>query len=334
MSDLTTSQLERQNILNNTIAIKQAEEEFNIKGVPFEGKYYYTNQQLADFFSVTTRTIERIIEGHSDELRLNGFEVITGKRLADFKSKAQLTDINVGQNTRNLGISTFRVLLNFAMLLSTSDKAKQIRARIIDIVINVLTEKTGGYVNYINQRDSNYLTSALKENTARNKFTTAVGKFVEGNQYKYAHLTNAIYKAIFRENASEYRKILKLKQKDNVRRTLYSEVLLLIASFENGIAQELEDYFNKKGTQLTFDEAKSIIQDLASHALFEPLLHDARTKMASRDLSFRDALHTQLAEYITPVTEEDFEKFLGEQSRSLEDQIEEHREIFQRLKDK
>lgn len=334
MSDLTISQIERQNILNNSLAIKKAEDEFEIKGVPFEGTYYYTNQQLADFFEVTTRTIERIIENHSKELKDNGFEVITGKRLAKFKESAQLTDINVGQTTRNLGISTFRVLLNFSMLLTTSETAKQIRSRIIDIVINVLAEKTGGHVKYINQRDNNYLTSALKEDTARKKFTNSVDKYVEGNQYKYAHLTNVIYKAIFKENASEYRKILNLKQKDNVRNTLYSEVLLLIASFESGIAQEIELYHDKKGTRLTFEEAKQIIITLSNHALFEPLLHDARTKMASRDLSFRDALHTQLEEYIAPVSEEDFEKFLGEQSKSLEKQIEEHRDIFLRLKDK
>lgn len=334
MTDLTTSQIERQNILNNTLAIKQAENEFDIKGIPFEGSLYYTNQQLADFFGVTSRTIERIIESHANELKNNGFEVLTGKRLAKFKESAKLTDINVGQTTRNLGISTFRVLLNFAMLLTASETAKQIRSRIIDIVINVLAEKTGGHVKYINQRDSSYLTSALKENTARKNFTNSVGEFVEGNQYKYAHLTNVIYKAIFRENASEYRKILKLNQTDNVRNTLYSEVLLLIASFENGIAQEIRDRYNKKGTLLTFEEAKNIIITLSNHALFEPLLHDARTKMASRDLNFRDALHTQLEEYIAPVSEEDFERFLGEQSKSLEKQIEEHRDIFLRLKDK
>lgn len=76
-----------------------------------------------------------------------------------FKENAFATDINVGQTTRNLGVSTFRVLLNFAMLLTTSDTAKQIRTRIIDIVINVLVEKTGGNVKYINQRDKNYLST-------------------------------------------------------------------------------------------------------------------------------------------------------------------------------
>ena len=69
MTDLTTSQIERQNILNNSVAIKQAEKEFGITGIKFENKYYYTNQQIANFFGVTTRTIERIIENHSQEIK-------------------------------------------------------------------------------------------------------------------------------------------------------------------------------------------------------------------------------------------------------------------------
>ena len=39
MTDLTTSQIERQNILNNSVAIKQAEKEFGITGIKFENKY-------------------------------------------------------------------------------------------------------------------------------------------------------------------------------------------------------------------------------------------------------------------------------------------------------
>ena len=73
---------------------------------------------------------------------------------------------------------------------------------------------------------------------------------------------------------------------------------------------------------------------LSKHALFEPLLHNARTKIDSRNLNFRNVLHPQLEETIAPVSEEDFEKFLGEQNKSLKKQIQEHRDIFLRLKDK
>lgn len=50
--------------------------------------------------------------------------------------------------------------------------------------------------------------------------------------------------------------------------------------------------------------------------------------MSSRDLGFRDALHYELEEYITPINKDDFEKFLGAQSKSLEQQIQEHKDVF------
>jgi hypothetical protein len=53
----------------------------------------------------------------------------------------------------------------------------------------------------------------------------------------------------------------------------------------------------------------------------QPIIEDARIKMASRDLGFRDALHQKLEAYIQSVPESDFEKFLGEASRSLKEQL-------------
>ena len=63
-------------------------------------------------------------------------------------------------------------------------------------------------------------------------------------------------------------------------------------------------------------------------------IEHARSKMASRDLCFRDAYHSELQNYISSVDSDDFERFLGEKSKSLEKQIEEYIDIFKRLKDK
>ena len=52
--------------------------------------------------------------------------------------------------------------------------------------------------------------------------------------------------------------------------------------------------------------------------------------MASRDLAFRDALHLQLKQYITPIQVEEFERFLGEKSKELE----ESKDVLKRLKDR
>ncbi len=55
--------------------------------------------------------------------------------------------------------------------------------------------------------------------------------------------------------------------------------------------------------------------------------------MASRDYHFRDAFHQKLEAYITAVTKEDFEKFLGDQSKAFEEQLSEAKDVLKRLKE-
>jgi len=83
--DLTVSQIDRQNILNNPYALQEIEKAARIKGIPFEGKTVVLKEQVASFFEVTPRTIDNYIEKFSDELRQNGYEVLRGKRLKKLK---------------------------------------------------------------------------------------------------------------------------------------------------------------------------------------------------------------------------------------------------------
>lgn len=336
MKDFSKSQIERQNILNNNIALAKIEKQITVSGYEFDGIKYFTNAQLAEFFDVDMRTIERIIENNKEELTNNGYRVLSGKELSVFKEKAKSfgTDTNVGTKTTVLSVSTFRTLLNFSMLLTNNKIAKETRSMVLDAVINLLAEKTGGNTKLINQRDKDYLSQAFREETERQKFTNAVDTYVSGGKFKYAVLTNKIYEAIFKENAKEYREILKLDNKHKTRETMYSEVLLLIASFEAGLAYEINKLSTTKERKLSINEVKELISSFSSHPLQQPLLHNARTKMASRDLGFRDSLHISLQDYLEPVSKEDFEKFLGEQSKSLEEQISAHKDVFNRLRDK
>ena len=64
--DLTTSQIDRQNILNNEIALKEFYNSFNVSGIIFEGQYRYTKEMVAKFFEVDIRTIERYINNNTD----------------------------------------------------------------------------------------------------------------------------------------------------------------------------------------------------------------------------------------------------------------------------
>jgi len=66
--DLTTSAIDRQNILNNPYALSEIEKAAGIQGIPFEGKTVLLKEQVATFFDVIVRTIENYLEHNSEEL--------------------------------------------------------------------------------------------------------------------------------------------------------------------------------------------------------------------------------------------------------------------------
>ena len=336
MSDLTTAQLQRQNILNNRYALRAAEQHLQLGGVVFQGQTVFTKQQVMALFEVSDATVERYISNHGEELKGNGYQLLKGKTLKEFKDLVDVSLINEGNKAPLLGVFSFRAVLNLAMLLTESERAKAVRSRLLDIVMDVLAERTGGHTKYINQRDEHYLTATFQEQSYRKQFTDALDHFVVEHQWKYVRFTNLIYQCIFRENATEYRKVLKLAAKENIRETMYSEVLTLIASFEAGIAHELELEFKRLERKLSMQEVEALFGRFESHPLFKPLILDARTKMASRDLGFRDALHHKLEAYIQSVPEADFDRFLGQTSKSLEDRLSDPATlaVFKRLKDR
>ena len=320
MKDLTTSDIERQNVLNNRFAVDEMQRQLGIEGMLFEGEYRFTKKMIADFYGVDVSTIDRYLTAYGDELKRNGYVLCQGKSLEAFKLQFDhLT--NEAIKTRRLGLFNFRAFLNMGMLLAESEKAKAVRSLILDVVIATINERTGGGTKYINRRDVNYLTAAIK-------------RYVLGHPtYKYAQVTDLIYEAVFREKAKEYRKILRLAPKDNVRQTLYAEVLLVISSFENGLAAYIEARFKENGSvPLTIDEVAELIDELSEHPMQKPYIHDARTKMASRDYSFRDAYHGNIADNLRAVTPEEFERFIGDQSVDFDQILAENKDVLKRLK--
>ena len=333
MKDLTISNIERQNVLNNRFAVSKVQEHLDIEGMLFEGEYRFTKKMVADFYEVEERTIERYLEKHSDELAANGYVLCKGKHLKELKLQFAPV-INVGSKTTQLGLFNFRSFLDMGMLLTESEKAKKVRSLILDFVITTINEKTGGGTKYINRRDVHYLPAAITEENYRKNLTSAINQYVDGHPtYKYPQITDFIYKAVFKENAKEYREVLKFDSKDNVRHTLYSEVLLVISSFENGVGAALSERFKENGGRLlTIDEVERIVNELAEHPMQKPYLNDARTKMASRDFSFRDAYHGNIADYLQAVTPEEFERFIGDQSIDFDRILADNKDVLKRLK--
>lgn len=334
--DLTASPLDRQNILNNPYALEKLEDHLGLGGTFYGGELLFTKHQLVEIFGVSESTIEKYLASHSDELSANGYTVLRGAKLREFKASMDGTVTDYGTKTSVLGVFNFRAALNLAMVLVESDRAKAIRSRILDIVIDVMAERAGGHTKYINQRDCNYLPAAYQEFNYRKEFTNALDFYLEMGNFKYGVYTNKVYQIVFLEKAQEYKQILKLGKKDSTRDTMYAEVLTAIASLENGLAAEMKAASEQIGRKLTPKEVDVLFEAAETNPYLKPIIEDARIKMASRDLGFRDALHQKLEAYIQSVPESDFEKFLGEASRSLEQQLSDPAllNVFKRLKDR
>ena len=334
--DLTTSPIDRQNILNNELAIEELQPRCGLDGVCWNDSIYVTREMTANFFQVDIRTISRYIEQNSEELTRNGYQVLRGKQLKSFMNAAKISgkDINVPTKTTVLGVFDFRAFLNMAMLLSESEPAKALRQLMLDVVIDLINRKTGGGTKYINQRDKDFVFSSLQEDNYRRHFTDTLKVCVEEDRYKYAHFTDMIYVSIFRERAKEYKKILDLKAKDKVRDTFYSEILDIIAAYESGLADGIQKKHEELGRRLSRNEVEQLFHEFENMALWKPLIQRGRIKMASRDMAFRDAFHYQLSEYIQPLEKDEYQKFLGAAGDELERLMAENQEVLKRLKER
>lgn len=81
---------------------------------------------------------------------------------------------------------------------------------------------------FINRRDVNYLSAALTEDNYRKVLTSALNQCVDGHKtYKSSQVTDYIYKAVFKENAKEYRNVLSL----DARSILPLQKFILLASY-------------------------------------------------------------------------------------------------------
>lgn len=337
--DLTNSAVDRQNILNNPYALAEIEKAAGIRGIPFEGKTVVLKEQVAVFFEVTLRTVENYLEQNAEELARNGYEVLTGNRLKTLKLAIQdvgdpETNFGITAKTVRLGVLDFRAFLNLAMLMTESERAGLLRKAILDIVIDTINRRTGGGTKYINQRDEDFIQSVFIEENYRKQFTDALKDCVDMGNFKYALYTDKIYVSIFREKAHVYRQVLRLDKRANVRDTFYSEVLDVIAAYEAGFADVLVQNFTAKGHKLTSWEVDDLFATFERQAHWKPLIEKVRNKMASRDLAFRDALHLQLQEYVTPLQRDEFERFLGEKSKELAERLEEAKDVMKRLKER
>ena len=133
MKDLTTSDIERQNVLNNRFAVDEMQRQLGIEGMLFEGEYRFTKKMVADFYGVDISTINRYLDSNGEELKHNGYVLCKGKTLREFKLQFDHL-INETSKITQLGLFNFRAFLNMGMLLAESEKAKAVRSLILGMM--------------------------------------------------------------------------------------------------------------------------------------------------------------------------------------------------------
>lgn len=340
MTNLLGSDTERQNILNNPFVIQPLQEWLGLDFPIVDWEMRMTIEQVAQFFQVSKRTVERYLRQHEEELYHNWYQVFSGEALQNIKQEFG-NDMNVGSKTTVLGLFSFRAFLNLGMLLSHSDKAKTLRWIILDVMIDVMNQKTGGKTKYINQRDENFITSYADSIAYRKEFMDALHAYVDAGVFKFTLMTDKIYQYLFGEHTHEYKKLLKLWSKDNLRSTLYDEVLTAISTIEIWFAHELKQAYMKQGKKLSYNETESLFDAFVKSPVLKPQVEKSRKVMSSRDKGLRDIVHEALQPYLESLSPEEYTKFLSEEAKRIEEKtaqaleiIDENKDVFIRLKDR
>jgi hypothetical protein len=357
--NLTNSQLDRQNILNNPFALQEMSSQIDLKGVVFNDQIWFTTEQVANYFEVTTRTIRNYLENYELELKQNGYKIFTGKDLEIAKSMLGKESSFLTPEMKNIKVSTvlgmfnFRSFLNLGMLLTTGEKSKQLRSLILDTVIGVMNQKLGENRKYINQNDILFEPAKNRyENIYHPKLTVSLKDYTDMGNTKYPYYNDKIYQFLFKEKYKEYRALLNLRSTEKPIDTHYGEVISTIASFETDFAEEIKDKYREINKKLVKQEVEHIFDKLITKQRWQPLLDLARDIIASRDYGFRDITHKPLEAHIKPLSVEEYKKFIDEQklpnpltreeserltqsqTNSLFEQIEKDKPIYKRLKNK
>lgn len=333
MNELPDSAIDRQNILDNISVVEKVRQALHFTGVLFGGEYRYAKKMVADFYEIDVPIVNRYLAKYGDELECNGYILFEGESLK--MSKSQFGGLmDEAAETTVLGLFDFRAVLNLGMLLTESEKARWVRSLVLDIVLDTINSRTGGGTKYINRRDVNDLRVAMTEEKRREKITSAIGACVSGHRtMKYALVSDLIYREVFRGKAKEYREILRSCSKNGDENTLFAEVLSVVSSFEDGVAEAIRRQHANKGHRLlSIDEVRLLIEEIADSPMQKPCIADACSKMASCVLSSGKTCRGNTADFLRAGTPDEFGRFIGDRFAEFDAILEENQDVLKRLK--
>ena len=261
MKKSTTNNTSREVIFTESKTMREeyVKEEYydildKIKAIPYMTKDMVVSiEQVANYYEVTKKAIETVIKRNKDEIESDGYMVLKGEELKDFKNKICLLHGEgnkiISNKTQTFSILTKRAMLRIGMLLTTSEIAKQVRTHLLNCEEEVSQEKQ----IWLAQREAGKID--------RKRMTTAIKNYIPDSphkKFKYPQYTNLVYKILFNKDAKTMRKERGFTKNDALRDSFTGEELKLVDEAEtivtalvtlgfgyDYIKQQLSNKYNK-----------------------------------------------------------------------------------------
>ena len=199
-----------------------------IKAIPYLTKDMVLSvEQVSNYYEVSKKAINTLIERHRDELEEDGIMVLKGEDLKDFKQSVcclhgEDTKI-ISPKTTVLTIVTKRAMLRIGMLLTTSMVAKQVRTHLLNCEEQVSQEKQ----IWLARREAGIID--------RKRMTTAIANYVPDSpnkKFAYPNYTNMIYKVLFGKSAKQLKDERGYDKNEKLRDSFTGEELRLVDESE------------------------------------------------------------------------------------------------------
>lgn len=107
MNDLTVSNIERQNVLNNNYALQAIQENLDVNGLRFHDQLLFTTKMVADFYGWMREPLSVTFRNMGMNFGLTAIFLSQGNSLKEIRLHFD-GDINVPNKVRKLGVFTFR----------------------------------------------------------------------------------------------------------------------------------------------------------------------------------------------------------------------------------
>ena len=337
--DLTNSRESRQRLLNDVEVIRAFKDYINLNGFIYGETEWFSKEFASSFYQVSLKTIERILKSSEDQTLNNGYVVYTGGSLKELKSAVdsshQEHPLFILPQARQMGLLTLPALLNIGMLLTESDRAKEIRSLLLNIALDVANIRLGGRAGYVRRADLVSINTAGQETLTLIEFKRSLLQDISWERYSIddeSLFLDKIYKTVFLENYATYKQYLNSNLRKKDRPEMSSEISLVICALQHGFIAELATYRTHNLNKPTNTEALELLNRYLTRveSTMRFFYEKARMILLDSHSNFPEVINSSSSQPSSKMSE--LEKQLGEKGREIHLLLRQNIAVFERLK--